>query len=226
MPHAPSLSTNSFNKSFSTSAEREEVSPCTCTVVLLGKGAISSVVHMLFFLCRQWRFRPRPLHALPRGSKAIAAAAKTLSAHAGPAHGVSASDSQSRSKNSDVPQYSGRLSGTTSHFLLTARPSLQTSATHVRLAGQENQAVAAKRSTLGQEKTTNNGKCRLACASLLHGLEGFDIRQWLGVRFPKFVEATTRYENPSCVSWPCATAMRQRFGDSQTRASECAETTA
>ena len=50
----------SFNKSFSTSAEREEVSPCTCTVVLLGKGAISSVVHMLFFLCRQWRFPPSP----------------------------------------------------------------------------------------------------------------------------------------------------------------------
>ena len=112
MPHAPT----SLNMSFSTSAEREEVSPCTCTVVLLGKGAISSVV----FLFRQWRFPPSPLHALPRGSKTIAAA-ETLSAHIGTAPGVWASDSQSRSKNSDVSQYSGGLSGTTSHFTLTAR---------------------------------------------------------------------------------------------------------
>ena len=108
-----------------------------------------------------------------------------------------------------------------------------TSTTHVRwrfsLVGQENPAVAAKRRTLGQEKTTKNGNCRLACASLLNGVEGFkffNIRQRLGVRFPRFVEDLPRCCNPSGVSPKCANAMRQRFGDSQTRASECAETTA
>ena len=53
-----------------------------------GKGAISSVVHLPFFLFRQWRFRPGSLYALPRGSTAIAAA-QTLSAHVKPAPGVS-----------------------------------------------------------------------------------------------------------------------------------------
>ena len=85
---------------------------CTRTPVLLGKDAISLVVHMLFFLFRQWRFRPRPLHTLPRGSKAIAAA-NTVSAHVGPAPGVSASDSQSQSKELEVSKHSGGLSGTT-----------------------------------------------------------------------------------------------------------------
>ena len=37
------------------------MSLCTCTPVVLGKGAMSSVVQVLLFLFRQWRFPPRPI---------------------------------------------------------------------------------------------------------------------------------------------------------------------
>ena len=71
------------------------------------------------------------------------------------------------------------------------------------LSGKKNLAIASKRSTLGEEKTTNNDNCRFACASVLHGMEGFsffNIRQWLGVRFRRFVEDAPLCCNPSGVA--------------------------
>ena len=80
----------------------------------------------------------------------------------------------------------------------------------------------------GHAKAADNGKCRLSCASLLNGVEGFrlsNIRKWLGLRSPRAVEDMPRCCNPSRASWRCANAMRQGFGDSQTGASHYAETT-
>ena len=137
MRHAPRLSTISFNKSFSTSAEREEVSLCTCTPVVLGKGAMSSVVQVLLFLFRQWRFPPRPI-----------------------------------SSHRATPFRLSRRMGGGVFF---------------SFVGHANLAVVAKRSTLGQEKTTNNGHSQIACASRLNRVNSFslfNIRQWLGVCFP------------------------------------------
>ena len=215
MRHAPRLSTISFNKSFSTSAEREEVSLCTCTPVVLGKGAMSSVVQVLSFLFRQWRFPPRPLYALPRGSKAVAAA-KTLSAHAGPAPRFPITITKKKWRS--MPKHCGGLSGSTSHFPSHRDPFL-TFTTHGRwcsfCVGHANLAVVAKRSTLGQEKTTNNGHSEIARASRLNRVRGFrlfNIRQWLAVCFLRFFEDIPRCCNPSGVSRPCANSVRQRVG--------------
>ena len=133
MRHAPRLSTISFNKSFSTSAEREEVSLCTCTPVVLGKGAMSSVVQVLLFLFRQWRFPPRPM-----------------------------------SSHRATPFRLSRRMGGGDPFFFS-------------FVGHANLAVVAKRSTLGQEKTTNNGHSQIACASRLNRVNGFrlfNIRKW------------------------------------------------
>ena len=75
----------------------------------------------------------------------------------------------------------------------------------------------------GHAKATDSGKCRIACASLLNGVEGFRFF-YTGFRSPRSVEDMPRCCNPSGVSLRCASAMRQGFGDSQTGASDYAET--
>ena len=71
-------------------------------------------------------------------------------------------------------------------FPLTARPLSRLSrrmgdGVFFSFVVQENMADVAKRSTLGKEKTTNNGHSQRACASRLNRVNGFrlfNIRKW------------------------------------------------
>ena len=212
-PHQPWASPIDLHWVFSRSAEREEVPPCSppwqgCD--LLGGS------HALL-----------PLSAVALSSKTPVRHATWFQSHRRRQDPLSPCWATPR-VTAPIPNLNQRTRTSQN----TARPATDFHDAWARaflLSGMKNLAIASKRSTLGEEKTTNNGNCRLACASVLHGVESFkffNIRQWLGVRFPRFVEDAPRCCNPSGASSKCANAMRQRFGDSQTRASERAETNA
>ena len=95
-----------------------------------------------------------------------------------------------------------------------------------RAANRRETAQIGRSWQTGHAKEADSGKCRMACTSVLNGAEGFRFfytRQCVGFR--SSVEDMPRCCHPSRVSWRCANAMRQGFGDSQTGASHYAETT-
>ena len=112
MGHAPRLSTISFNKSFPSSVEREEVSPCTCTHVVLSKGAISSVGPYALVPLSAVAISCTPRHVVSKPSPPPRSSQPMWSHSWSIGHRFPITI-----KKSEVPEHSGGLSGSTCHFL-------------------------------------------------------------------------------------------------------------
>ena len=132
---------------------------------------------------RQWRFLPRPLHALPRRPKP--------SPLPRPSQPMWSHLLECRPPIPSLNQKTRRSQNT----LVGCRvplPTFRHRATPFRLSRRTGAGDFSCRAnlavvTLCHAKAADSGNCRLACASLLNGVEGFrffNIRQWLGIRCP------------------------------------------